>query len=442
MTVLISGSRMLYESHGHDTTLAPESYWRATCPPLECPLLDGDKGADVVVIGAGYAGLNAALELTERFGLDVAVLDAAHPGAGASGRNGGFCCLGGTKLSEPVIARLHGATGLAQWRDYERAAIERVRDNLGRYAIHAQTCEEGELLLAHSARAWARMRADGGDLRDVAQLAADGLASNAYHGGRFTPTGFGLHPMAYAVGLARAAQAMGVRIWSGARVQRLYQNGGRWVCETTHGAVHAPRVLVATNGYTDDDLVPWLARRLVPVISNIMVTRPLTQQERATQGWTRTLMAYDARHMLHYFRLLPDHRFLWGARGGLSFAGASMAEFAARARAEFETAFPAFANAETEFGWNGLVCMTTSGAPYIGPVPGAEGLWTALGWHGNGVAAASEGGRRVAHAMLGEEAQLPAMVRAAPPRLPIPRKLALRAGMAMAALLDGPFRAR
>jgi glycine/D-amino acid oxidase-like deaminating enzyme len=433
---------MLYESLGHDTTLAPESYWRATCAGLDCPPLDGDQAADVAVIGGGYAGLNAALEMVERFGLRVAVLEAAQPGAGASGRNGGFCCLGGAKLSDSAIARRVGADGLAAWQGFERAAVERVRDNLARYGINAQACEEGELLLAHNARSWRTMQAAGGDLWDAAQLRARGLNTALYPGGRFTQAGFGLHPMTYAVGLARAAVAAGVQIWGGARVTHLHHSCGLWVCQTATGVVRARQVLVATNGYTDERLVPWLARRLVPVISNIMVTRPLTEAERAAQGWTRTLMSYDARHMLHYFRLLPDNRFLWGARGGLSFAAQSVADFAARARAEFDAAFPAFAGAQTEYGWNGLVCLTTSGAPYIGPVPGAKGLWVALGWHGNGVAAASEGGRCVAAAMQGNDTGLPALVRKPPPRLPIPRKLALQAGMALAGWLDGPFGAR
>ncbi|MBR3369214.1 MAG: FAD-binding oxidoreductase [Rhodobacteraceae bacterium] len=437
---------MLYEFAGYDTAQWPDSYWRASTPAqLSHQAVQGAVRSDVAVIGAGYAGLNAALELVERFGLRVAVLDAAQPGWGASGRNGGFCCLGGAKLDAATIARRTGQDGARAWQDFELAAIARVRDNLQRYDIDAHATETGEVLLSHSRNAWARMQRDAAQdeaavLWDRQALLDQGLNTAAYHGGVYVPHGFGLHPMAYAAGLARAARAAGVCIFGNSRVTALQPDGGGWVLDTATGRVHAKQVLIATNGYSDERLPRWIARRILPALSNVMVTRPLSRAELAAQGWTRQLMAYDARIMLHYFRLLPDGRFLFGARGGLSFAPDAVARFAARARAEFEVIFPAFAQAETQYCWNGLVCLTGSLAPYIGPVPGAGGLWLALGWHGNGVAAASEGGRRVARALMGEASAPPALSRRAPSRFLIPRKAALRLGMMAAALRDGPVR--
>ncbi len=434
---------MIYEPNGYDCSISPESYWHATCAPVAFgqPLAE-NVAADVVVVGAGFAGLNAALELVERFGCSVHVLEAATPGWGASGRNGGFCCLGGAKMTDAEITRRVGAQGAAEWSAYEQAAIDRVRDNLSRYAIDAKASEGGELLLADSARAWAKMQRKHAQLWDARELEAQGLRTNVYHGGRFVPAGFGLHPLAYVTGLAQAAKAAGVQIWPRSAATKLERDGSGWRVHTAQGQIRAQRVLVATNGYSDERLVPWLARRLVPAISNILVTRPLTPNELAAQGWTRTLMSYDSRHMLHYFRLLPDNRFLFGARGGLSFAQASVKQFAKRARAEFDLIFPAFAQAQTEFTWNGLVCLTSSRAPYVGPVPDMDGLWLALGWHGNGVAAASEGGRRAAHVMMGGVDTRPDLIRRPPPRLFFPRRAALGLGMALGSLIDGPMRAR
>ncbi len=436
---------MLYEPEGYDTSRWPESYWRASAPALpDCAPLEGDARADVAIIGAGYAGLNAGLELLERYGADVVVLEAAQPGWGASGRNGGFCCLGGARLSTGAIRRRFGAEAVAEWDAFEQAAIARVRDNLARYGIDAQPVEEGELLLADSPRRWAQMQAapeHGARLMDRDALRAEGLDSAAYHGATLTPHGFGLHPYAYVTGLARAALAAGVRVHGDSRATALVPEGDGWRVETAQGRLHARHVLVATNGYSDEALVPWLGRRILPAISNIMVTRPLTEDELDAQGWRRHLMAYDKRVLLHYFRLLPDNRFLFGARGGLSFRAHSVAAFARRARAEFEVIFPHFARAETEYGWNGLVCLTSSLAPYIGPVPGAQGLSLALGWHGNGVAAASEGGRRAAQALMGARDAAPVVTRRPPPRFWLPRRWALGAGMALAGLKDGRLRA-
>ncbi len=434
---------MFYEPQAYEARRWPESYWRATCPSLPAhPPLAGRVKADVAIIGAGYAGLNAALELVERYGARVVVLEAAQPGWGASGRNGGFCCLGGAMMDGPDIARAHGADLAAEWARFEQDAIARVADNLARYRIDAQVSEPGELRLAASARDWARMQREGGRLLDPARLRAEGLNTAVYHGGALTEAGFGLHPLAYVTGLARAAQAAGVVIQGDSRVIRAEPVTEGWVLRTASGSLHARRVLIATNGYSDERLPRWLARRILPVISNIMITRPLTGAERDAQGWTRHLMAYDTRRLLHYFRLLPDNRFLFGARGGVSFRPAQVAQFARRARAAFEMIFPAFRAAETEYAWNGLVCLTASRAPYIGPVPGAGGLWLALGWHGNGVAAASEGGRRAARALMGDESAPPRLTRRPPPRLWLPRKPALRVGMALVSLLEGPLRPR
>ncbi len=435
---------MLYEPEGLDPARWPDSYWRASHSGVTCPPLAGRAKADVAIIGAGYAGLNAALELVEQHGARVIVVDAAQPGWGASGRNGGFCCKGGARIEGPAIGRRLGAGVAEEWAAFQRAAIERVRDNLDRYAIDAQATEPGELRLASTPREWRAMQREGGAVMDPRALREAGFDTAVYHGGILggPEEGFGLHPYAYVTGLAGAALDAGVTIHGDSPVTRLDPAPGGWVLRTAGGELHAPRVLIATNGYSDERLPRWLSRRILPAISNIMVTRPLTGDEIQAQGWTRQVMAYDERLMLHYFRLLPDNRFLFGARGGLSFRPASVAAFARRSRAEFDMIFPAFRNAETEYEWNGLVCLTASLAPYIGPVPGAAGLWLALGWHGNGVAAASEGGRVAARAVMGAPDAPPALTRRPPPRFALPRKPALAAGMALAGLVDGRLRPR
>ncbi|MGL4414504.1 NAD(P)/FAD-dependent oxidoreductase [Roseinatronobacter monicus] len=435
---------MLYEPSGYDPNEWPDSHWRASCLPLPaCLPLQGETQAQVAIIGAGYAGLNAALELVERHGTNVVVLDAAQPGWGASGRNGGFCCQGGARLDADQITRRFGRAAAQDWGRFEARAIARVQDNLTRYRIDAQTTEPGELTLAASPRSWARMQAapvpEGGALLDRAELRAQGLNTATYLGARYVPCGFGLHPFAYVTGLARAAQAAGVRVQGESRVTDIVPHGDGWRLRTATGAVVAQQVLIATNGYSDESLVPWLHRRILPAISNVMVTRPLSAAELDAQGWTRSLMAYDDRYLLHYFRLLPDNRLMFGARGGLSFQAHSVARFKQRARAEFDLIFPQFRQAETAYSWNGLVCLTASLAPYIGPVEGAKGLWVALGWHGNGVAAATEGGRCAARGMMGARDAPPQITRRPPPRFIAPRKWALAAAMAVAGVMDGPL---
>lgn len=435
----------LYEAAAYAPDSWPESYWRESCPALPpCPALTGAARADIAIIGAGYAGLNAALELRERFGAEVVVLDAAQPGWGASGRNGGFCCLGGANLSPAQITRAVGTGASTEFDSYQRAAIDRVAGNLERYGIDADRGPAGEVLLAHSARTWAGMQAEpvpgGGQHWGRTALRDAGLHCTTAWGGTCRPEGFPLHPLKYACGLAVAALAAGVRICGDSPVTDLSHANGIWTLRTGSAQVQARRVLIATNGYSNERLPRWLSRRILPALSTIIVTRPLSTAEREAQGWTSHMMAYDSRTMLHYFRLLPDGRFLFGARGGVSALPERLARFTARARAEFEVMFPAFAHAETTHDWSGLVCLTGSMAPFCGPVPGTDGLFAALGWHGNGVAAASEGGRRIAPALMGQPDTIPALFRRPPPRFPLPRKLLLHAGMAAALWRDGPLR--
>lgn len=415
----------LYESDAYDTSRWPDSYWRASAdlpPPL--PPLVGDEEAEVAIIGAGYAGLNAALELAERFGIHATVLEAGQPGWGASGRNGGFCCHGGARLTAAQITARHGDAVAQEWAGFEYDAIERVRDNLTRYAIDADAGPEGELYMAHSARTFARMQAappqPGTELLERATLAERGMQGAGLHGAILSPHGFPLHPLKYVLGLARAAQAAGVRVHGDSTVTALTREGGGWRLKTARGSLRAKRVLVATNGYSDEALPPWLHGRIFPLISAILVTRPLTEAERAEQGWTSQIMAYDSRRVLHYYRLLPDGRFLFGGRGGISARTEAVQGFHAILRAEFEGMFPAFVGAATERYWAGLVCMTGSWHPFSAEVPEQPGLFAALGWHGNGVAAASEGGRRIAHALAGAGNPSPALVQAPLGRFPLP----------------------
>ncbi len=438
----------LYHPTAYDAAVWPPSHWAATAAPLPaCPPLTAARRVDVAIVGAGYAGLNAALELVERHGAEVAVLEAGQPGWGASGRNGGFAVPGGAKLSRAAMTRRFGADATAEWAGFERDAIERVRDNLERYAIDAEPGPEGELCLAHSPRAAKALAAeaeteaeDGTETQWLPPeaLAERGLKAAGTHGGLLHPVGFSLHPLAYVRGLARAAQAAGVQLHGDSPVTSLGRSGGDWVLHTARGQITAPRVLIATNGYSDEALPPFLSGRILPIISAILVTRPLSPAELSSQGWRSRVMACDSRRVLHYFRLLPCGRFLFGGRGGVSARPAALAEFHSVLRADFDAMFPAFAAAETAHYWSGLICMTGNFTPFCAEVPGMPGLFAALGWHGNGVAAASEGGRRIAAALAGKPNPAPAITQVTPRRMPLPalRRPFLHAGMQAARLLD------
>ncbi|WP_172327706.1 FAD-binding oxidoreductase [Mangrovicoccus sp. HB161399] len=440
-------SQIPYESAAYEASSVEGCYWTATCAAPDCPPLEGEAQAEAVVVGAGYTGLSAALHLA-RAGMDVAVLDRHGPGWGASGRNGGFACIGGSKLDRGQMVRAYGAEARAEWVRAEREAIGTVERLAGELGIGIDRHSDGEAMLAHSARAMADIRADAGpagaeygvraEVLEPESLAERGLSAAGMHGGLRLPVGFGLNPRKYVTGLARGCLAAGVRIHGNSAVARIVREGGAYLIQTPSGRLRARRLVLATNGYASDDLPDWMRARFLPVQSSVLVTRPITAEERQAQGWTSDLMAYDSRHLLHYFRMLPEGRFLFGMRGGIRWTPAAHRKIRAQMRADFEAMFPAWTSVETPFFWSGLANLTRRLVPHVGPVGDWPDSVVAFGYHGNGVAMASWSGLQAAKLLLGEAHGLPGFVMAAPKRFELgrARRLALAGAYVWYGLLD------
>jgi glycine/D-amino acid oxidase-like deaminating enzyme len=246
-------------------------------------------------------------------------------------------------------------------------------------------------------------------------LEGEGLRG-PFHGAMTTPVGFALNPLKYTLGLARAARAAGAAIHGHTPVTGIRSDTG-FTLSTPRGRIRARRLVVATNGYSADDLPPWLRARYLPVQSNVIVTRPLTGAEIAEQGWSSRQMCYDARFLLHYFRLMPDGRMLFGMRGGLGSSPRADARMHRRIRAHFEAMFPAWAHVETPWSWNGLLSIAPDLTPFAGPVPEMPGAYAALSYHGNGVAMGTYAGALLADLVQGRVPQrLYPQVMQAPPR--------------------------
>lgn len=391
-------------------------FWAEAVPEamLKRPALRGDQKADVVIIGAGFTGLNAALSLAEA-GVQVRVLDLRFPGWGASGRNGGFCCPGGSKLSDAQLDRTFGKAARLEWRAAELASIQLVETLLHKHGIEADRHSDGETLLAHRP-SLARFEGDVARIEENygvtpeiiprSELANHGL-NGGFHGGLTLPIGFALHPRKYLAGLLQAAETAGVTIHGDSPVSRITQQAGGWRVETAQGAIDYEKVILATNGYSSEDMPDWMAARYMPAQSSVIVTRPMSDAELAAQGWTSRQMAFDTRTLLHYFRLMPDNRFLFGMRGGLRASPASDTAIRRLIRRDFDTMFPAWRHVETPHYWSGMVCLSPSLAPYCGAVPEMPGVYAGFAYHGNGVAMGSYTGARLADLLLDRSGDTP-----------------------------------
>ncbi|MEP3048722.1 MAG: FAD-binding oxidoreductase [Roseibium sp.] len=416
------------------------SYWEASRPnERQDRQLMGNALFDVAIIGAGYAGLSAALKLAE-FGLSVCVLEAEHVGYGASGRNGGFCCFGGTKLTARQLVKRFGLDEARRFTAYQLAGINLVADRLKAWNVDADCHSKGETSLAHRRKDVDALGAEAAFLKenfgirarllDKSTLDREGYGGPEFFGGLHMPYGFALNPMAYVQALAAEVRKLGVKIFGKSAVETLIRDGSRWQLDTGHGTVCAKSIVLAGNGYSREDVPKWLQGRTLPVMSSVHVTRPLTDEELRAQGWTSDMMSADTRTLLHYFRLMPDKRFLFGTRGGIFENKASLSAMRKRGRSDFDRMFPAWKGVETDYSWYGHVCLSRNLTPFVGMVPEMPGVYAAMGWHGSGIAMASISGEKIAGLITGaiRREDLPVAIQNPFERFPFPsfRKLYLQ----------------
>ncbi|WP_250460857.1 NAD(P)/FAD-dependent oxidoreductase [Microbulbifer litoralis] len=396
-----------------------DSYYAASANPAPVyPQLEGEVDADVCVIGAGYTGLSSALHLAER-GYRVVVLEAERIGWGASGRNGGHVGVG-QRRGQQDLEKMLGAETARQLWDMSVEAVQLVEELVTRHGIRCDLKrgimhlaakrshneglkEEVELL---------RERYGYGQMRYIDEAEARSLVgSERYFGAQVDSGSLHLHPLNYALGLADAAAAAGVRFFEHSRVTR-YTGGSPCTVNTERGRVKAGNVVLACNGYLGG-LEPRMAGKIMPINNFVLATEPLPE------SLARELIAndhalQDTLFVIDYWKLSGDNRLIFG--GGENYSSRFPQDIRQFVRKYMLRVYPQLADTPIEFGWGGTLAITMNRMPHLGRLE--PNVFYSQGYSGHGVPTATLAGKLIAEVVAGTEERFDVLARIPTPTFP------------------------
>ena len=390
------------------------TYWVASAgtPPPDDGPVQSDLDADVVVIGSGSTGMATALYLAQEHGIRALVLEANQSAWGCSSRSGG--------QGQNASGRLTRSQWIARWGldvakklDLEiRAGFENFRQLTTE--IDCDANDGGHLYLAHRPEKMDYLRNETRVRREVfgydtrllsaEEVRRDYCDERDTVGAMREAEGVGIHPLKFTFGLMQKARALGVKVHTASPVQGWETIAGVHHLRTPGGTVRARRVAVCTGGYTGQKLNPMLRNKILPILSNSVVTRPLTEAElQATNFRSRTFLT-DTRTLRFYYRLLKDNRLQLGSRSAITGADAQDPVHLKLLTDAIARKFPPLAGIQIDYSWWGWVDVSHDMMPRITrPDPG-QSVWYAVGYGGNGVSFSTWAGKRLAERVAGKDA--------------------------------------
>jgi len=393
------------------TRFNESNYWLGTASMPTGTSGELPSRVDVAIIGAGFTGLSAARTLAKA-GAAVAVLEANSVGWGASSRNGGMV-LTGLKLDPGTLANRYGIETTRRMYSASLVSIDLVEQivreenidcNFSRCGHLEVACKQSHFdCYARSAEVIAKQFNHHLRIVRRSQLSEE-IGSGIYFGGMVDETSAGLNPARYVSGLAQSALRAGAAIYENARALQITRTSGRdFQVKTNRGDLFAREVLIATSGYTSN-ATPNLQKKIIPIGSFIITTEPLPHSL-ARELSPRNRMIYDSKHYLHYYRLTPDNRMLFGGRAAFFPETETTIQTSAEIlRRDMIKVFPQLRDTKIEFAWGGTLDFCFDTMPHAGR---SDGMYYALGYAGHGVAMATYLGTKIAETISGGPSEIP-----------------------------------
>ncbi|WP_144211360.1 NAD(P)/FAD-dependent oxidoreductase [Shewanella donghaensis] len=404
------------------------SYWASTqALPSRLPHLSGHKQTDVAIIGGGYTGLLTAYYLASKYHIDCHVLEANQVGFGASARNAGFVLKGSGRLGYAAMAKRWDLdTTKAIYGEFSQA-VERVESLIHQFGIDCEPQEKGYLKVAHNPKALQQLKTATDFIQqhlitspfDSKSLSSTGSANMGQHaqfinaadfrrdylnhhqayGALRLSDGFGVNPLKLLLGYKSMVEQQGITLSESSCVLDWVEENGKHRLLTEHGELTANKVIVAANGYTPKKFNHRIDEKFLPILSNIIVTEPLSVDELQAAGLFSHQVTMDTRILKYYFRLLPDNRLLFGGRGAVWGKDASDPIYGQRLKLAMNKCFPALATKKVAYNWTGWIAASMDDMPHVVE---KNGVGYSLGYCGAGVSFSAQAAFRLAQSIAGD----------------------------------------
>jgi taurine dehydrogenase large subunit len=397
---------------GCNRAYAP-TYWIATAgsPPEDDGVLDRDIDADVVVIGSGYTGLSCAIHLAKA-GLKPVVLEANTVAWGCSTRNGGQAQISSGRLKRSGWIERWGLEVAKGMHAEVSEGFELFRSLIGSGEFDCEPQDGGHLYIAHRPRIMPILEAESRLLNETFgyrsrvvsadELKREHVDDREASGAMFEPDGVGVHAAKLAFGYLKMARRLGAIVHTGSPVTGWETREGVHHLRTPRGTVRAKAVAIATAAYTPPGMHRLTRHKLMPVLSNSIVTRPLTASEREACGFRSKAFYTDTRVLRHYYRCLPDGRVQIGSRSAITGADAPASKHLDLLRVALARKFPILEDVQIDYSWWGWVDVGHDLMPRIFQPDPAQRIFYSLAYGGNGVMYSAQAGRRLAQLVTGQ----------------------------------------
>ena len=410
-----------------------KSFWETTHQSNDkYEKLNKNIQTNIVIIGGGYTGFSCALSLAKNFNEDVVLVEAGHIGWGSSARNAGFCCIPPAKMS---VEKMFKKYGKEETKKFFKNTIEGsnfTKNLINEYKIECDLTGDSNYEVAPHPAYFESIKKEASIYKNEFGIETKIFSKEEFNEightgeeqfGAFSyKPGFAINPLKFLLGLAKEAKKSGVKIYQKSKVSKIEKKNGKYNIIINENKITSNKIVMATNGFYKDDLFPKLNNRILPVISNIIITKPLTNDQIMAHNFVTHNPILNNRNLLFYYRLLKDNRFLFGARGDLVGSEESSLIKSKKMEQQMKKVFPEWKSVEIDYHWRGLVAVTTKFTPSIGKLDDDE-IYYSFGYQANGVNTAPWSGNELANLIVSnsKELNISKFYQGLPKKFPFPK---------------------